>query len=98
MEGLAQQMAGAPAQQQAPQVDAQMIEQIIQLLMQGVDPEELVKQGIPPEVIMQAIEILEQQMAAQGQQQAPAQQLQPAPAQAQAAQQGPPGLAQSMMG
>lgn len=88
MEGLAQQMAGAPAQQQQP--DMAMIEQIIQLLMDGVDPEELVKQGVPPEMIMQAIDILEQQlMAQQGGQQA-AQQA-PAPQQGQ-------GLAQSMMG
>jgi hypothetical protein len=63
MQGLAQQMAGAPAQQ--PQADMQMIEQIIQLLMDGVDPQELVQQGIPPEIIMQAIDILEQQLAQQ---------------------------------
>ena len=87
MEGLAQQMAGAPAQQMAPQGGGQeqmaMIEQIIEMLMQGVDPEELIKQGIPPELIMAAIDMLEQQLAAQGQQQA--------------AQQAPQGLAQSMM-
>lgn len=61
-QGLAQQMAqpAAPQEQGLPTV-----EQIIQMLMQGVDPEELVKQGIPPELIMQAIQVLEQQMAAQ---------------------------------
>jgi|SaaInl59LU_5_DNA_1037362.scaffolds.fasta_scaffold00344_3 hypothetical protein len=90
MEGLAQQMAGAPAQQMAPQGGGQeqmaMIEQIIAMLMQGVDPEELIQQGIPPELIMAAIDMLEQQLAAQGQQQA-----------AQPMQQAPQGLAQSMM-
>lgn len=83
MQGLAQQMAGAPAQGQQPQADMQMIEQIIQLLMDGVDPQELVQQGIPPEVIMQAIDILEQQLAQQGQAQQQPQMQQ--------------GLAQSMM-
>ena len=87
MEGLAQQMAGAPAQGQPQQPDMAMIEQVIQLLMDGVDPEELIKQGVPPEVIMQAIDMLEQQLAQQGQ----AQPQQPM-------QQGPQGLAQSMMG
>ena len=88
MEGLAQQMAGVPAQQMPPQGGGQeqmaMIEQIIEMLMQGVDPEELIQQGIPPELIMQAIDMLEQQLAQQGQ--------------AQSQQQGPQGLAQSMMG
>ena len=94
MEGLAQQMAGAPAQQMpqqmAPQGGGQdqmaMIEQIIEMLMQGVDPEELIQQGIPPELIMAAIDMLEQQLAAQGQGQ-PSQPMQ----------QAPQGLAQSMM-
>lgn len=43
------------------------VEEIIALLMQGADPEELVKMGVPPELIMQAIQIIQQQM---GQQQA----------------------------
>jgi len=78
VEGLANQLAG-PAQQpqqqpQQPQGQPQQgmptVEQIIELLMQGVDPEELVQQGVPPELIMEAIAIIEQQMAGQ-QQQAP---------------------------
>jgi hypothetical protein len=89
-DGLAQSMAVDPAQAQGQQQgpDMEMIEQIIQLLMEGADPEDLVKQGIPPELIMQAIDILEQQLAAQGQGQAPQQ----APQQ----QAGPQGLAASM--
>lgn len=61
MEGLAQQMA-QPAGNPGAGIT---VEQIIQMLMQGVDPEELVQQGIPPELIMQAIQVIEQQMAAQ---------------------------------
>jgi len=91
MEGLASSMTQSTepqmAQQtQAPQQDAemQMLQQIVELLMEGVDPEELVKQGVPPELIMQAIEIIEQQMMDQ-EQQASAR-----------PQQEPEGLAQSM--
>ena len=73
MEGLASAMA---PQQQAPQqqMGGQMptVDEIVALLMEGIAPEELEQQGIPPELIMQAIGILEQQMAAQ---QAPPQQM-----------------------
>lgn len=62
MEGLAQQMIQQPAGDPGAGVT---VEQVIQMLMQGVDPEELVKQGIPPELVMQAIQIVEKQMAAQ---------------------------------
>ena len=63
MTGLAQQMAG-PQQVAMPTVD-----EVMALLMQGIDPQKLVEQGIPPELVMQAVEMLQQQMAAQ--QQAP---------------------------
>ena len=84
-QGLAQSMASnAPQQSGMPTV-----EQVAELLLSGVDPEELVQKGIPPELIMQAIDLIEQQMAAeQG-----GQPMQPEPAQAPA----PQGLAQSMM-
>lgn len=60
--GLAQSMAQTPTQggQELPSV-----EQIVQLLLEGQDPEELVKMGVPPELIMEAIKLIEQQMAAQ---------------------------------
>jgi len=86
MEGLASSMA--QTQQQAPtaaQGGMPSIEEIVALLMEGIPPEELEKMGVPPEMIMEAIAILEQQMAAQ--QQAPAQ-----------PQQGQGGLAQQMVG
>jgi hypothetical protein len=85
MEGLAQSMASnAPQPQQG---GMPTIEQIAELLLSGVDPEDLVEQGVPPELIMQAIELIEQQMAAE-------QGGQPVQAQPSA----PQGLAQSMMG
>lgn len=63
MEGLAQTMA-QPAQ---PSMQGAMptVDQIVALLMQGIDPQKLVEQGIPSEMVMEAIALLEQQMAAQ---------------------------------
>lgn len=79
MAGLAESMAPQQMQQQ-PQASAGMpsIEEIIALLMQGTPPEELEQMGIPPELIMEAINMIEQQMAAEQQQapqQAPQQQM-----------------------
>lgn len=83
MAGLAEQMAGpAPAPQQVQGQAMPSVDEIVALLMQGIPPEELVAMGIPEELLMQAITLLEQQMAAE---------------QA-AAQQGPQGLAGSMIG
>jgi len=88
MEGLAQELAGpAPTQGQG----MPRVEEIVQLLLEGANPEELVQMGVPPELIMQAIEIIEQQMAAQSQGQGA--QLPPQSGMAQE-----PGLAQSMSG
>ena len=50
------------------------IQQIVELLMQGVKPEELIQQGVPQELVMKAIEIVKAQ---QGQQQADAQAMAP---------------------
>lgn len=73
MEGLAQQMAGQPASTGAQGMPT--VEEIIALLMQGVTPEQLLQQGVPEELIVQAIQILQQQMANQeAVQQAPAEQ------------------------
>lgn len=65
MNGLAQELAGvAPAPQlPAEQGALPTVEEVIALLLEGRTPEELVQLGIPPEMIMQAIEILEQEMA-----------------------------------
>ena len=45
----------------------QMIQQVVQMLMQGANPEELLQQGVPMEIIQAAIEII---MAEQSQQEA----------------------------
>lgn len=47
----------------------QMVQEVVQLLMQGANPEELVQQGVPVEIIQAAIEIImaqEQQQAETG--------------------------------
>ncbi len=69
-------------EQEAPQQEAmeqqgggeqqETVQQVAQMLMQGVSPEELIKQGVPERVIMMAIEMLKQQMAQQGQTPEPA--------------------------
>ena len=59
-QGLAQQAAGQDMQM--------MVQQVVQLLMEGVAPEELLQQGVPMEVIQEASAIIqaqEQQMATQ---------------------------------
>lgn len=43
----------------------EIVEQIVKLLQQGVTPEELIKKGVPKELIMQAIQILQQNSAQQ---------------------------------
>jgi len=69
-QGLAAQQGGQPQmgqpQQQGGDMEA-MLQQVVQLLMQGVDPEELLKQGVPMEIVKQAI-----QMVMAQQRQAPA--------------------------
>ena len=91
MDGLAASMTGptTPPQEQSAMGMSGMpsIEEVIALLMQGIDPAKIEEMGVPPEIIMQAIEVLEQQMAVEQQQQ---QQV--------AAQQGGGGLAQQMVG
>lgn len=74
--GLAQQALGPQGMAQDPNMvepmpqdpagaagagPEQMIDEIIRLLMSGVDPMELERQGVPPELIRQAIEIIMQQ-------------------------------------
>lgn len=76
MDGLAAQMSGQPTAQprqmgrgsgQPQQGGLPSVEEVIALLMQGVDPQKLIEMGIPQELIMQAIQVLEQQLAGQGQ-------------------------------
>ena len=53
-QGLAQSAAGIPS-----------IKDVAMLLMQGMAPEELIKKGVPQEVVMAALEMLKQQMPPQ---------------------------------
>ena len=62
--------------QQQRQGKMPSVEEVIALLMQGVDPQKLIEMGIPQELIMQAIQVLEQQLAQQEQPSAPAPQAQ----------------------
>ena len=62
-EGLAAMSQGQPVGGEAQL--QQDIEKIAQLLLQGIPPEELVAQGIPAELVEQAIQFL---MATQGDQ------------------------------
>lgn len=67
-QGQPQGLAAQGAQQQPSQ--EQMLQQIIQLLMQGVTPQQLEAKGVPVELIKQAIAIIQQHQA-QSQGQAP---------------------------
>lgn len=78
-QGLAQSMA---APQGAPVGGMPTVHDIVAMLTQGINPEDLIAMGIPEQLIMEAIALLEQQLAGQA---APA--AAPAPA----------GLAHSMM-
>lgn len=78
-------LAAQAGQGQGQDAAMQAISQIIELLMQGVTPEELLRQGVDPKLIEQAIEMLKAQ---QGQQQADAAAMAP---------QQDPGLARRMV-
>jgi len=59
---------GQAGQGQAPQQPQQgTIEQVIELLMKGATPEELLQMGVPEEMIRQAIELVQQHQAQQEQ-------------------------------
>lgn len=47
--------------------DQALLDEVIRLLTQGVDPEELVQQGVPVDIIKQAMEIIMSQAPAEGQ-------------------------------
>lgn len=79
MDGLAAQMGVQPTapQQIGRQAGEQgqrmpSVEEVIALLMQGVDPQKLIEMGVPQGLIMQAIQVLEQQLAQQEQPRTPA--------------------------
>jgi hypothetical protein len=61
MQGLAKSMV------QPEQSEEITLDQIIQMLMQGVDPDAIVEMGVNPQLIVEAITILEQKLAAEAQ-------------------------------
>ena len=73
MEGLASSLAQPQQQQPNPSAAGPMptVDEVVALLLQGIDPEKLEAQGIPVELILEAITIIEQQMAAENAQQGP---------------------------
>lgn len=60
--GLAQAQQAQGMQQRGRPAGPMDINQIIAMLMQGVEPEELVEQGVPQELVMAAIEQISKQM------------------------------------
>ena len=81
MAGLAETVAAPQPGPQGLQQGVPTVDEVVALLMQGIPPEELVQMGVPEQLLMEAIDLLKQQMAAE---------------QA-AAQQGPQGLAGSLL-
>lgn len=58
-QGLSQ-MQPQGMQSNPQEEQAEMIQQVMQMLMQGATPKQLMQQGVPKEVIMQAMEMLKQ--------------------------------------
>ena len=56
---------GVAQDPQAQQME-QMIQEVAQLLMQGISPEELLQKGVPQQVIEAAIQLVQQQGMGQG--------------------------------
>lgn len=52
--------------------DQALLDEVIRLLTQGVDPEELVQQGVPVDIIKEAMEIIMSQAPAEGEMDPPA--------------------------
>lgn len=68
--GQAADMQQGPRDMQQAQQQMISVDEVAALLMQGVDPEELVRKGVPVQVIEQAIQmIMAQEQQAQAQQQ-----------------------------
>ena len=59
------QQAGLASRGIQPQQGQISVEQVAKLLLQGVKPEELLAQGVPLEVIKQAIALLQEQIQQQ---------------------------------
>lgn len=67
MNGLAQSMAQPQNASPSSFGPTPTVEEVMALLMQGIEPQALIEQGIPPELVQEAVAMLQQQMAAQQQ-------------------------------
>ena len=67
-QGLAAQAGQGQGQGQGQDAAMQAISQIVELLMQGVTVEELLRQGVDPKLVEQAMRLLQQQQRQQTQQ------------------------------
>jgi hypothetical protein len=56
---------GLAGQGQAQAQQQPGIREVVMMLMQGAKPEDLMAQGIPPEVIKAAMQVINEQMSAQ---------------------------------
>ena len=72
-QGLAQQAAAQGAGGLGQQMPS--VEELVQLLMQGITPEELVQAGVPQQLVEQAVAMAQQMAAQQGPTQANAEGL-----------------------
>lgn len=70
MEGLASSLAQQPQTSPSQVGPVPSLQEVVALLMQGTDPSKLEEMGVPVELIMEAISVIEQQMAAEKQQSA----------------------------
>lgn len=62
-QGLAQQQSAQAPEQVGPQGQGDLedvLVQIIELLQQGVTAEELINQGVPAEIVQQAVDMMQQ--------------------------------------
>lgn len=60
MDGLAGQMVATPTGQVTGEDMQLILDEVIRLLSEGTTPEELMEMGVPPEIIEQAMTMMEQ--------------------------------------
>lgn len=64
-------MQGLAGQGQQESRTPPTIKEVVMLLMQGTRPEELLAQGVPQEIVEEAMQVISQQMSAQNEPQGP---------------------------
>lgn len=67
-QGLASQLAGMggqPSPTPREDINQEIIRKVAALLAQGISPDDLLAQGVPPEIIEQALRLVQNQVAPQ---------------------------------